>query len=192
MPSVCTHSRVIIVGLVPVVTDQAANYSFDYEGAEPKWLGNEMSHIHRFERRRSCPSTLAAGRASQGSKHVVVLWTPAHAAAGQQTATAMGRNPRSDATGETDRMCPDSRKRSGFANEANANVSQQCPAPSPAFTAPLCRNFLLQHNSSVESALCDITEGTHLLNGVRPLWRSAQSGFLGIMNRVRLLLYGLG
>lgn len=98
------------MGLVPLVNDQAANDSFDYEGAEPKWLGNEMSHIHRFERRRSCPSTLAAGRASQGSKHVVVLWTPAHAAAGQQTATPTGRNPRSDATGETDRMCPDSRK----------------------------------------------------------------------------------
>lgn len=40
MPSVWRHRKVIIVGLVPVVNDQAANYSFDYEGAEPKWLCN--------------------------------------------------------------------------------------------------------------------------------------------------------
>lgn len=162
-----------------------------------------MSHIHRFERWRSCPSKLAAGRASEGSKHVVVFWTPAHAAAGQQTATLMGRNPRSDATGETDRMCPDGRndvfQKSGEVASlmklilTNANVSQQCPgSPAMRKVLPLCRNFLLQHNSSVESALCDITEGTRLLNGVQPLWRSAQSGFLGIMTRVRLLLYGLG
>lgn len=66
MPSVCTQSRVIIVALEPVVTDHAANDSFDYEGAEPEWLGNEMSHTHRFERRRSCPSTAAAGRPPRG------------------------------------------------------------------------------------------------------------------------------
>lgn len=40
MPSVWTHRRVIIVGLVPVVNDQAANYSFDYRVAELKWLRN--------------------------------------------------------------------------------------------------------------------------------------------------------